>query len=124
MLAGDWVSAYDGVALTDPSELEIDHLVPLADAHASGGWAWTTERRRAFANDPAELWPVSAGSNRQKGASTPDRWRPARREVWCSYAQRWVAVKVAYGLSATTSERDALGQMLDTCGAAVDQPSS
>jgi hypothetical protein len=36
-------------------------------------------------------------------------------ESWCRYARAWVSVKVTWSLSATTAERDALGQMLDTC---------
>src|SRR5690606_16366231 len=30
---GRWTSSYDGEVVTDPSELDIDHLVPLAEAH-------------------------------------------------------------------------------------------
>ncbi|MEY2233850.1 HNH endonuclease, partial [Streptomyces sp. BF23-30] len=29
----------------------IDHMVPLAEVHDSGGYGWTTERRRRYAND-------------------------------------------------------------------------
>jgi hypothetical protein len=115
VLAGDWLSAYDGVSTEDPGDLDVDHLVPLADAHTTGGWRWTPALRREFANDQRNLWVVSASSNRSKGSDTPDQWRPARREVWCEFAIRWVQIKVTYALSATTSERDALGTMLDTC---------
>lgn len=122
VIAGDWFSAYDGVTTDDPSTFDVDHLVPLANAHDSGGWSWDAGTRRQFANDQANLWVVSASSNRSKGARTPDQWRPARSEVWCEFAIRWTSVKVAWGLTATSSERDALGQMLDTCGALPPPP--
>ncbi len=115
--SGHWVSAYDGFTTTDPGDLDVDHIVPLENAHRSGGWAWTAEQRRRYANDRAGLWVVSASSNRSKGASSPDRWRPPSQGVWCDYAQRWTSIKVRWALSATTAERDALGRMLDTCPA-------
>jgi hypothetical protein len=115
---GRWTSAYDGQVITEGPKVDMDHVVPLAEAFRSGGDRWSTDQRARFANDPAELWPVSAASNRSKGDDPPDQWRPPDRASWCTYARRWVAVKVAYKLTATTAERDALGQMLDTCPAA------
>ena len=116
VLSGSWVSPYDGVATSDPADIQIDHLVPLADAFASGGWRWEVGRRRLFANDQQELIAASAASNQAKGSKAPDEWRPPDRGVWCAYAVAWVRIKVTYDLTATTRERDALGQMLDTCG--------
>ena len=49
--AGQWNSWYDGATWTNPSDVDIDHLVPLAEAWKSGAWAWTSEQRQAFAND-------------------------------------------------------------------------
>jgi len=115
VVAGDWVSAYDGLVTEDPGDLQIDHVVALADAHRSGGWSWTPDRRRQFANDETNLIAVSGTSNQSKGSRSPDEWRPPRQESWCAMATTWVTVKVLYGLTATTAERDALGQMLDTC---------
>lgn len=113
--AGRWTSAYDGLVITDPARIDLDHVVPLAVAYRSGGNLWSTEQRARFANDPANLWPVSASSNRSKGDSAPPEWQPPRHEVWCTYASRWTTIKVTYGLTATIRERDALGSMLDTC---------
>ena len=38
---GRWFAAFTGIFVEDPSGLDIDHFVPLANAHASGGWAWS-----------------------------------------------------------------------------------
>jgi hypothetical protein len=118
VVAGSWVSPYDLKASNNSGDFDVDHLVPLANAFDSGGWSWSTERRRAFANNPGELVVASASSNRSKGADTPDQWRPPNRDSWCAYADGWVKVKSSWGLTVTTAERDALGQMLDTCGIA------
>jgi hypothetical protein len=115
VVAGDWVSLYDGAATSNPGELDVDHVVSLEDAFASGGWRWTVEQRRAFANDQRNLLVVSASSNRAKGSSTADEWRPPRRDAWCRTAMRVAQVKAEYDLTVTTEERDALGQMLATC---------
>jgi hypothetical protein len=115
VLAGTWVSPYDGLVTASPADIQIDHMVPLAEAFRSGGWQWDAGRRRQFANDPVELVAASGSSNNAKSDSPPNEWRPPRIESWCAYADRWVTVKATYGLTATTAERDALGQMLDTC---------
>jgi hypothetical protein len=118
VITGSWVSPYDGLTTSAPSSFDVDHLVPLENAFISGGWRWDVTRRRAFANDPSELVVASATSNRTKGSDPPNAWRPPNRDSWCAYATGWVDVKVTWGLTATTEERDALGQMLDTCGPA------
>jgi hypothetical protein len=121
VLAGTWVSPYDGKVTASPADIQIDHLVPLAEAFRSGGWQWDAGRRRQFANDPIELVAASASSNNAKSDSPPNEWRPWRTESWCAYADRWVTVKATYGLTVTTEERDALGQMLDTCTPVSDR---
>lgn len=123
--SGHWVSAYDGFETTAPGDLDIDHVVPLANAFRSGADTWSTDERTQYANDQADLWVVSASSNRSKGDQGPDEWRPPRHDSWCRYAKRWTTIKIRWHLTATTAERDALGQMLDTCGAgATPEPSA
>jgi len=124
VVAGDWVSSYDGMVTDQPGELDVDHVVSLEDVHTSGGWAWTAAQRRAFANDTVNLIVVSASSNRSKGSKGPADWRPPRPEAWCSLARSWTAAKVTYRLTATTADRDAAGQMLDTCPAPSAAPTT
>ncbi|MFJ1939057.1 DUF1524 domain-containing protein [Kitasatospora sp. NPDC088160] len=117
-VSGTWVSPYDGKVLTAASQADIDHMVPLANAWRSGADGWTTERRKAFANDlvHSQLVAVSASSNRSKGDQSPDQWKPPATGSWCTYARAWGDVKHAYGLSITDPEKAALNAMLDTCG--------
>ncbi|GAA1912345.1 HNH endonuclease family protein [Streptomyces sodiiphilus] len=115
-VAGEWYSAFDGVTLTDASDIDIDHIVPLANAWRSGADSWDRERRREFANDleNPQLIAVSARSNREKGDQSPDQWEPVE-EYWCTYALAWTGVKHAYGLSVTEDEHERLGEMIGTC---------
>ena len=115
---GQWFAAFTGITVTDASELDIDHLVPLANAHQSGGWAWTPSQKREYANsldDPDHLIAVTAGANRAKGAKAPDEWRPPDQSYWCEYALDWIRIKQTWGLTVTPEEAEALREMLGTC---------
>ena len=37
--SGAWVGPYTGEQFNDPSRLDVDHMVPIGNAHQSGGWA-------------------------------------------------------------------------------------
>ncbi len=39
VVGGVWVSLYDGRRVEQPSQLDIDHVVPLAEAWESGAWS-------------------------------------------------------------------------------------
>jgi hypothetical protein len=112
---GRWPLVYVQGVTTNPSDVDVDHVVPLANAWRSGARNWLPDRRIAYAADPAVLWVVDDGANQSKGDKGPEAWRPKEHNVWCTYARRWTSIKVTYGLTATTPERDALGQMLGEC---------
>jgi hypothetical protein len=118
VVGGRWVSVYDGLTVTRPSEVDIDHLVPLANAWRSGADTWTDAERADFANDldDPELVVATASSNRSKGDQDPSQWKPDRRAAWCVYARDWITVKARWKLTVTRAERDALADMLETCG--------
>jgi hypothetical protein len=114
VVAGRWRDEYTGAVYTDPVEVEIDHRVPLANAHRSGGWAWDRFRKRDYANDlldPEHLVAVGAATNRMKGDKGPEAWRPPLRENWCRYATTWRGIKQRWELSITADEERALGEM-------------
>lgn len=118
VVRGEWRGPWSGATFTDAGAVDIDHHVPLAHAHESGGWQWSADRKRAYANDlshPASLQATEKSLNRQKGKQPPDEWRPARRAVWCRYAAEWIAVKEHWELTVTMGEVAALREMLDTC---------
>ena len=115
---GQWYGAFNGVYVDDPGDLDIDHLVPLKNAHLSGGWRWDAEMREAYANDlsdPDHLIAVTAGANRSKGAKGPEEWGPPDLEYWCQYATDWTEVKARWELTMTQYESDIVMDMLGTC---------
>ncbi|UPK73048.1 HNH endonuclease family protein [Nocardioidaceae bacterium SCSIO 66511] len=114
---GSWYSVYDGETFTDPSDVHIDHIVPLSEAWKSGANEWTTDHREEFANDltHSQLIAVSASSNMSKGDDDPAEWKPENENVWCVYSREWIDTKFVYELTVDEAEKAALSEMLDRC---------
>ncbi|WP_127498802.1 HNH endonuclease family protein [Actinoplanes solisilvae] len=117
VVAGTWNSFYDGKVLDSPTKVDIDHMVPLANAWRSGASKWSTDEREEFANDldDPQLIAVSAASNRSKGDQDPSTWKPTESSSWCDYAQDWIEVKAKWKLTVTAKEKTALRDMLEKC---------
>jgi Protein of unknown function (DUF1524) len=115
--SGSWYSPYDGATWTAASDLDIDHVVPLAEAWRSGASAWTTSKRQSFANDLTrpQLIAVTDNVNQSKSDQDPSTWQPSVSSYRCTYAKMWIAVKYYYSLTLQSSEKTALQTMLNTC---------
>ncbi|MCL7377449.1 HNH endonuclease family protein [Streptomyces sp. 35G-GA-8] len=117
--AGTWYSYYDGLTFNDPSKLDIDHMVPLAEAWDSGAFMWKPERREAYANDlnsPRSLLAVSAKTNRSKADQDPTTWLPPLADARCTYIADWVSTKLRWQLSVDQAEQTALTRIAGGCG--------
>jgi hypothetical protein len=116
-ISGTWYSVYDSVWVNNSFEVDIDHIVALAEAWRSGANSWSTAQRQAFANDltNAQLIAVSQSSNASKGDSDPAEWRPPNTNTWCIYAREWIWVKDVYSLTVDGAEKTALSSMLGNC---------
>ncbi|MFZ4278251.1 HNH endonuclease family protein [Streptomyces arboris] len=111
LTGGTWTSYYDGQEVTSAGSLDIDHMVPLAEAWDSGASAWSAARREAYANDQGStvsLVAVTARSNRQKSDQDPADWMPPSPEAQCRYVGEWVATKLRWQLTADDRELQAL----------------
>jgi hypothetical protein len=119
VVSGEWFSPYDNTRYYDPTYIEIDHVVALAEAWDSGAWSWSATKRRAFANDlvsTVTLRAVSGVSNQAKSAKDPSEWLPAV-EFRCTYVREWVSIKARWGLSVDARERDVIKSALSKCPA-------
>ncbi|MFF9648756.1 HNH endonuclease family protein [Streptomyces sp. NPDC014622] len=116
-VSGTWHSEYDGATWTAASDLDIDHMVPLAEAWRSGASSWTTAQRQAFANDLTrpQLIAVTDNVNQAKGDKDPANWLPPSTSYRCTYARAWVHVKHYYDLSVDSAEKSALQGILNGC---------
>jgi len=116
-VSGSWYSPYDGATWTNPADVDIDHIVPLAEAWRSGANTWTTSRRQSFANDLShpQLIAVTDNVNQAKGDQDPSTWQPPRTAYRCTYAKMWIRSKYVWGLRLQSAEKSALQTMLNTC---------
>lgn len=112
---GTWLDPYDNKTLTDPTKIDIDHIIPLSYAHQNNGHALTPTQKQAFANDPDNLLPTSASNNRSKGDKGPSKWKPPANSAHCVYAQKWVNVTTKYELTVQPQDKQELSKMLATC---------
>ena len=99
----------------DGYSVDIDHVVPIGNAWASGAARMDVKKRAAFANDPLNLLAVDAGANRQKSDSNAASWLPPNKAYRCAYVARQIAVKAKYRLAVTTSEKAQMARQLATC---------
>ncbi|GAA3435959.1 HNH endonuclease family protein [Kutzneria kofuensis] len=115
--AGSWYSPYDGATWTQASDVDIDHVVPLAEAWRSGASSWTDSKRQSYANDltDPQLIAVTDNVNESKGDQDPSTWQPPRTAYRCTYAKMWIQVKYKWSLTLQSTEKSALQTMLNGC---------
>ncbi|EST38701.1 hypothetical protein N566_05970 [Streptomycetaceae bacterium MP113-05] len=115
--SGSWYSVYDGVWSYAPSDIDIDHVVPLAEAWRSGASGWSDSTREALANDLSisQLIAVTDNSNQSKSDRDPAEWLPPRSSYHCMYARMWVWVKHDWNMTVDSAEKSALSGILNGC---------
>jgi len=117
LTGGKWLSAYDGKSVSKASDLDVDHMVPLAEAWRSGAWKWSSAQRQAYANDLDDaraLIAVTLSTNRSKGDKDPALWMPAKEQ--CTYVENWIAIKTKYSLTVDSQEKQTLQSQIKLCG--------
>ncbi|WP_446038432.1 HNH endonuclease family protein [Streptomyces sp. SID1121] len=115
--SGRWFSVYDGATWSAAADVDIDHMVPLAEAWRSGASSWTTSQRQSFANDLTrpQLIAVTDNVNQAKGDQDPATWLPSVTSYRCTYVRAWVQVKYYWKLSVDSAEKSALQSILNGC---------
>jgi hypothetical protein len=89
---GRWLSYYDGVTWSDSGDVDIDHLVPLAEAWDSGARRWSPGTRERYANDLGDrrsLVAVTDNVNQSKSDQDLAEWlRSVRTAATCGSGWR------------------------------------
>ena len=110
---GGLLDVYTGEVIPHKRLADIEHVVSLSEAHASGLWRADEGVRRMFAADLANLALASEEINRIfKVGKDAAEWLPETREAQLWYAQTVVNVKRRYGLSVDAAEADILRRIL------------
>ncbi|WP_332641725.1 lamin tail domain-containing protein [Aeromicrobium sp.] len=113
---GKWLSYYDNKTWTKSFQVQIDHLVPLAEAWDSGAYQWTKATRIRFANDLKEkrgLVPTTSDLNYDKVADDPQWYVPKVNK--CKYIASWIAVKARWSMTVDQREKEAIDRVMKGC---------
>lgn len=97
------------------SAVQIDHVVPLADAWRTGALNWTAAQRLQFANDPENLLSVDGPTNQRKSDQDASEWLPPSPGAQCAYVARQIGLKSRYHLWVVAAEATAMRQTLQSC---------
>ena len=124
------VGSPDPYSGTPIDTCNVDHVVALHEAHESGGWAWRTDMKQRFSQDPENHVASRACVNQSKGGDDIFEWSDAdiasssacgggymvTLAGRCLLARITVTVKSAWGLAVDQAEGDALSATLAGCG--------
>jgi hypothetical protein len=116
LTGGKWISYYDRRTWTDRGRLDIDHMVPLAEAWDSGASKWTAARRKAYANDLGDirsLVAVTDSVNQSKSDQDVAEWLPTYDR--CRYVREWTAVKLRWQLTVDSAEKAEMKRIAGAC---------
>lgn len=116
VVEGLWRDPYTGREFTNADDVDVDHVVPLAEAWESGGHRWDRERRRAYANELGHQNHLIVIHDREnqsaKGKGDPAEYLPPNYAFICDYLEAWVRVKARWDLSVDPLEVEAIRQAM------------
>ena len=109
--SGKWFDPYDNLYYFSSSEVQIDHVVALFEAHKSGAWSFPASRKLKFANNidfDDLLIAVGGSSNASKGSSDPSDWMPDNSSYYCEYLDKWLNIKSEFRLGIDSDEKNSI----------------
>lgn len=115
VIGGTWRDPYSHTFYsfdTQPSKVQVDHIVSLSDAWQKGAQQWSFDKRRNLANDPLNLVMTMGSLNGSKSDSDAASWLPPYKPYRCKFVARQVAVKRKYGLWMTKAEKAKVVELL------------
>ncbi|MFW6187988.1 MAG: HNH endonuclease family protein [Actinomycetota bacterium] len=117
--AGQLTDLYTGEAVDytaqRPDAVQVDRIVSLTDAWASGAGFWTAEQRGQFAADLDNVQLVADRTFRDRAGADAGRWLPPQESARCDLVAHQVAVKTEWDLSVDEAEKTAMAEVLAGC---------
>ncbi len=118
-ISGEWTTSFDNHAkvYTNPTEIEVDHTVPLKHVWDNGGWNWKSWQLKAYANDstPGHLNLMEKTLNSSKKENSIDTWLPSElNTINCQYSADYAAVKHRWNIPSRDDEFNKLKRYLTT----------
>ena len=114
VVKGAWIGGLTGIILSDASDVDIDHVIPLSYAHRHGGSSWSPSKKEQFANDPLNLLPTYDIENRRKSDKGPSEYLPSDQNLACAYVKRWQAIGIKYDLNIASDDMFIIRDIIST----------
>lgn len=95
--------------------VQIDHVVALSNAWATGAYGLDAETRYELSQDPLNLLAVEGQANQEKSDGAADTWLPPNQAFRCQYVARQISIKYKYHLWVTPTEKFAMQKVLALC---------
>lgn len=105
--SGQWHDPYTDTMISNPKDIQIDHMIPLRNAYMTGADKWSSEKRCLFANylgNKIQLLAVEGTQNQKKGDKLPSEYLPPNTSYRCDYIKNWLKIKFIWGLKITPLE--------------------
>lgn len=96
------------------SEVDIEHVVAVSQAHRNGACDWDTKQKADFYQDPDNLVAVSSWENQSKSDQDAADWLPPNQGAYCDFAGVKTFVKDKYGLTMNEAEHAEIQRILET----------
>ena len=112
VVKGSWIGRLTGTLLSDASDVDIDHIIPLSYAHRHGGFSWSPSKKKQFANDPINLIPVYDVENRKKSDKGPSEYLPSDKKLACAYIKKWEMIRIKYDLNIAPDDKVIIRDMM------------
>ncbi len=97
------------------ADVQIDHVVALSNAWATGAYKLDANTRYELSQDPLNLLAVEGQANQDKSDAAADAWLPSNQAFQCQYVARQISIKYKYHLWVTPSEKSAMQKVLALC---------
>lgn len=96
------------------SEVDIEHVVAVSQAHRNGACEWDDETKQDFYQDHDNLVAVSSWENQSKSDQDAADWLPPNQGAYCDFAGVKTFVKDKYGLTMNEAEYTEIERILNT----------
>ena len=92
----------------------VDHIVALKEAFDSGGFNWSLDKKKQFANDPINQWCLDGSINMSKSDKDLAEWDSGSCGIRKEIAIRTREVKEKYNLEIDPAEMKSNRIAMDT----------
>lgn len=119
VIAGEWHDPYTNTLYRKAKDIQIDHVVALANAYRSGAFEWSDGKRCLYANymgNDFHLLSVEGEENEKKLDYDPSKYMPPNNEFTCEYLKTWLKIKEIWSLRLTYKEASAILEYIEKEG--------